>query len=109
MPRESSKARVPGKVYIGDLGNNAVDEEIEGTFRKFGRITNLFIAKRPPGFAFVEYESERDAERAVENMDGRYLLALSRAVAEANLAGSTHHCIAVKSNMSAYSLHVIIT
>jgi len=36
-------------VYIGDLGEDATRRELEEAFDKFGRVRNVWIAKRPPG------------------------------------------------------------
>ncbi|CAG0882793.1 unnamed protein product [Darwinula stevensoni] len=58
------------KVYIGNLGNNASEYEIENNFSKYGPIKNVWVARNPPGFAFVEYEDPRDAEDAVRALDG---------------------------------------
>lgn len=48
-------AMVDTKVYIGDLGNDATREEIEEAFARFGPMKNVWVARRPPGFAFVEF------------------------------------------------------
>ncbi|GMT24681.1 hypothetical protein PFISCL1PPCAC_15978, partial [Pristionchus fissidentatus] len=60
-----------GKVYIGGLPPDATSEEIEDAFSRYGKIFKVWVARRPPGFAFVEFEDERDAEDAVKSMDGQ--------------------------------------
>ncbi|XP_060528015.1 serine/arginine-rich splicing factor 7-like [Cylas formicarius] len=59
------------KVYVGDLGNSASKQEIEDAFRYYGPLRNVWVARNPPGFAFVEFEDSRDAEDAVRGLDGR--------------------------------------
>lgn len=44
--------------------------QIEDAFNRFGRIRKVWVARRPPGFAFVEFEDSRDAEDAVKALDG---------------------------------------
>ncbi|XKL65769.1 hypothetical protein PGB90_009189 [Kerria lacca] len=61
------------KVYIGNLGDSASKHEIESSFNKYGPLKNVWIARNPPGFAFVEYEDPRDAEDAVRGLDGTRL------------------------------------
>ncbi|KAI6198360.1 Serine/arginine-rich splicing factor 7 [Aphelenchoides fujianensis] len=58
------------KVYIGGLPEDATTQEIEDAFHRFGRIRKVWVARRPPGFAFIEFEDVRDAEDAVKAMDG---------------------------------------
>ncbi len=58
------------KVYIGNLGNNASKYELEDAFSKYGPLRNVWVARNPPGFAFVEFEDSRDAEDAVKAVDG---------------------------------------
>jgi len=58
------------KVYVGNLGNNASKNELESAFNKYGPIKNVWVARNPPGFAFIEFEDPRDAEDAVRHLDG---------------------------------------
>merc|ERR1719327_2326316 len=58
------------KVYIGNLGNNASKYDLEDAFAKYGPLKNVWVARNPPGFAFVEFEDARDAEDSVRGLDG---------------------------------------
>lgn len=59
------------KVYVGGLGDEGKKEEIERAFEKFGPLHDVWVARNPPGFAFVEFEDLRDAEDAVKALDGK--------------------------------------
>lgn len=59
------------KVYVGDLGNNARKNELEHIFNAYGPLRSVWVARSPPGFAFVEFEDARDATDAVRALDGR--------------------------------------
>ena len=58
------------KVYVGGLPQDATSQELEDAFNRFGRIRKVWVARRPPGFAFIEFEDSRDAEDAVKALDG---------------------------------------
>uniref|UniRef100_U5EUP6 Putative rbp1-like protein n=1 Tax=Corethrella appendiculata TaxID=1370023 RepID=U5EUP6_9DIPT len=58
------------KVYVGNLGSSASKHEIESAFSKYGPLRNVWVARNPPGFAFVEFEDKRDAEDSVRGLDG---------------------------------------
>jgi len=58
------------KVYIGGLRDDANRYDIEDTFRKIGKVKDVWVARKPPGFAFVEMEDPRDAQDAVRELDG---------------------------------------
>ncbi|MFH4982068.1 hypothetical protein AB6A40_008777 [Gnathostoma spinigerum] len=58
------------KVYVGGLPNDATSQELEDAFYRYGRIRKVWVARRPPGFAFIEFEDSRDAEDAVRALDG---------------------------------------
>lgn len=59
------------KVYVGGLGDQGRKEEIEREFEKYGPLHDVWVARNPPGFAFVEFEDQRDAEDAIKALDGK--------------------------------------
>ncbi|XP_008318121.1 serine/arginine-rich splicing factor 3b isoform X1 [Cynoglossus semilaevis] len=61
------------KVYVGNLGNNGNKTELERAFGYYGPLRSVWVARNPPGFAFVEFEDPRDANDAVRELDGRSL------------------------------------
>lgn len=61
------------KVYVGGLGNSGDKQELWRTFSRYGSLRDVWVARNPPGFAFVEFEDFHDAEEAVRAMDGRRL------------------------------------
>jgi len=69
--RYTSSCPLGCKVYVGGLTQHASREELEGIFERYGRLRNVFVARNPPGFAFIEYENPDDAEDSVRALDGR--------------------------------------
>lgn len=61
------------KVYVGGLPTDARKEELEHEFSRYGKLQDVWVARNPPGFAFVEFYDERDAKEACEELDGRTL------------------------------------
>ncbi|GAB2287308.1 Serine/arginine-rich splicing factor sr30 [Dionaea muscipula] len=64
--------RIYRTIYVGNLPGDTREREVEDLFYKYGPIAeiDLKIPSRPPGYAFVEFEDERDAEDAVRGRDG---------------------------------------
>ena len=46
-------------------------EDVQSFFANAGSIIKLWVARKPPGFGFVEFEDARDAEDAIEDLDGK--------------------------------------
>jgi len=68
----SSSNRSPDRncVYVGGIGNDCREKDIESFFAGYGNIKQVNVKK---GFAFTVFEDERDAEDAVKDLTGRRL------------------------------------
>ena len=58
------------RVYVGSILENVKKEDLEVEFGKYGKLTSAWVAFNPPGFAFIEFEDESDAQEAVASMNG---------------------------------------
>jgi len=61
------------KVYVGNLGNNASRSELEDEFSYYGKLVSVWVARNPPGFAYILFEDYRDAKDAVRGLDGKII------------------------------------
>ncbi|CAM9942977.1 unnamed protein product [Ectocarpus sp. 13 AM-2016] len=63
---------VPGtKVWVGNLGSTCEERDLRDEFSKFGELNKVWVARNPPGFAFVWFADDRDAGDAVKEIDGK--------------------------------------
>jgi RNA recognition motif-containing protein len=62
-------------IYVGNLPYSTTDEELEGIFTPFGTVNSSRIITdrytgRSKGFGFVEMESDEEAEKAINELNG---------------------------------------
>ena len=72
MPlRRNANKNNDSKLYIGNLGKDPpCHEDLKYEFSYYGPILDVWIAKQPPGFAYVTFEDKRDAEDAMDGLNG---------------------------------------
>ncbi|TRY61905.1 hypothetical protein TCAL_09150 [Tigriopus californicus] len=56
------------KVFIGDLGPNANEDELKELFAEYGPVQDLWLAKEGNGFALVEFQVDKDGLRATHGL-----------------------------------------
>ncbi|XP_022881515.1 serine/arginine-rich splicing factor RSZ22A-like [Olea europaea var. sylvestris] len=61
------------RVYVGNLDPRVTERELEDEFRTFGVIRSVWVARRPPGYAFIDFDDRRDAQDAIRELDGRII------------------------------------
>ena len=65
-------------IYVGNLARQVTDEELRKAFEEFGQVAEarLIMDKfsgESKGFGFVEMPSKEEAEKAIEEMNGKDL------------------------------------
>eukprot|EP00128_Syssomonas_multiformis_P000055 Colp12_sorted_trinity150504_noHs@27270 len=62
------------RVYLGDLDERANEDDVRDFLRGYGDLISVWVARKPPGFAFVEFYDRRDADDAVRDLDGKTIM-----------------------------------
>ncbi|XP_020674380.2 serine/arginine-rich splicing factor RSZ21 isoform X1 [Dendrobium catenatum] len=60
------------RVYVGNLEPRVSERDLEDEFRVYGVIRSIWVARRPPGYSFIDFDDRRDAEDAIREMDGKH-------------------------------------
>lgn len=66
------------KLFVGNLDFSTTRSDLEALFSQIGPLRDVFLpidrsTSRPRGFAFVEFEKEDDANRAIARFNGHEL------------------------------------
>eukprot|EP00128_Syssomonas_multiformis_P000616 Colp12_sorted_trinity150504_noHs@10401 len=66
-------------LHVSNLGNRIRSDDLHDVFEKFGKIRDIYIpldfyTRQPRGFAYVQFQDDRDAEDAMRELDGTRLL-----------------------------------
>jgi RNA recognition motif-containing protein len=80
-------------IFIGNLNHSCTEDDLLAVFCQFGNVTRVTICTdretgEPRGFAFVQFDSAEDAQRAIAALNGTTLFERTVTVNEArpNLA-----------------------
>ncbi|KAG6752801.1 hypothetical protein POTOM_042839 [Populus tomentosa] len=62
--------------HVNWLSFRTTEESLRNAFQNFGQLVDVNlvmdkVAKRPRGFAFLRYETEEEAQKAIEGMHGK--------------------------------------
>ena len=64
------------KVYVGNLPFEVTDDDLQELFEAHGAVTSAKVITdretgRPRGFGFVEMEQSEDAQKAIQDLNGK--------------------------------------
>ena len=60
------------RVYVDNFGAQFSKQEIKGEFRTHGVIRRIWVARKLPGYAFINFNTHRDAQDAICDMNGKH-------------------------------------
>lgn len=63
-------ATAPSRIYVGSLSKTVIADDLEGKFKAHGNILGLVLNN---GFAFIQFESETEAQSAIRTENGTVL------------------------------------
>ena len=75
-------------IYVGNLSRQTTEDDLRQAFEEFGQVesTNIITDRfsgESRGFGFVEMPSKQEAEKAIEEMNGKDLMGRALNVNEA--------------------------
>jgi translation initiation factor 3 subunit G len=75
-PADSTSTDYTTTIRVTNLSEETTENDLQDMFRKFGPISRIYLVRdkltnTSRGFAFITYNSRKDAETAMEEMDGK--------------------------------------
>ena len=85
------------KLFVGNLSYQATEEDLRELFQQAGTVQSVRIITdqftgRPRGFGFVEMSTKEEAERAIDQLNGRLFRDRNLVVNEARPQPSRPQC-----------------
>jgi RNA recognition motif-containing protein len=76
------------KIYVGNLSHDAADSDLQKAFEAFGKVQTVTIVKdkfsgQSRGFAFVEMADNKEAQAAIDGLNGKEFMGRALTVNEA--------------------------
>jgi len=70
------------QIYAGNLSYQMTDEDLRKAFQEFGEVKSAKIIRYPDsgkskGFGFVEMANDDEADKAIQNLNGKEVLGRS--------------------------------
>jgi len=59
-------------VYVDNLDARISEQELEDEFQIYGVIRRIWVARKPPGYAFIDFDDRRNDQGAIYNLDGKH-------------------------------------
>jgi RNA recognition motif-containing protein len=75
-------------IYVGNLSHDTTDSDLQKAFEAFGKVLSVTILKdkfsgRPRGFGFVDMPDNKEAQAAIDGLNGKEFMGRALNVNEA--------------------------
>ncbi len=83
------------KIYVGNLSHDAADSDLQKAFEAFGKVQTATIVKdkfsgQSRGFGFVEMADNKEAQAAIDGLNGKEFMGRALKVSEARPRSDNH-------------------
>ena len=59
-------------VYVGNLDARISEQELEDDFQTYGVIKRIWVARKPPGYVFIDFDDHIDTQNETHDLDGKH-------------------------------------
>jgi len=59
-------------IYVGNSDARVSEEELENEFRTYGVKRHIWVARKPPGYAFIDFDDCRDDRDTIHDLDDKH-------------------------------------
>ena len=75
-------------IYVGNLSYQATEEEVRALFETYGQVSSVALIKdkmtgQPRGFGFVEMPNDTEAQKAIQELNGKDMKGRSLSINQA--------------------------
>ena len=60
------------RIYIDNLDAHVSEQDIEYEFQTYRVIRHIWVARKPPDYAFINFDNRRNAQVAIHDLDGKH-------------------------------------
>ena len=60
------------RAYVGNLDARISEQELEDEFQYMELIRRIWVARKPSGYAFIDFDDSRDAQDANRDLDAKH-------------------------------------
>ena len=80
------------RIYVGNLPLEISEKDLYRVYNNYGKIKNIDLKIKETGYAFIDYELKKDAEKAIKRTNGAAVFTSAKLIVEFCLRDVCHYC-----------------